>query len=262
MSHAIMTHRKGITRHQLHQAKKWIITNGFSDAVIQCDAETSLIQLTEKIASELGPGASTSSITTLQPHRGFGGGVAILHRHRLRYQNLWTDSQGRGMVGQLHYNGAELLLATMYGHVNDTDLSSDLFQHIHDQLIERGVTSKPCIFTGDFNTTVDTFPEWPWMQERGWSNLSLTPTCFVTGAEPSTIDVNRALSTWISSSAVLDDAAIPPHRPLEITLRSLDHWQDQLVRAPRLDARDLPTHLPFDRKSLPYITLFSRINYV
>ena len=53
MSHAIMTHRKGITKHQLHQAKKWIITNGFSDAVIQCDAETSLIQLTEKIASEL-----------------------------------------------------------------------------------------------------------------------------------------------------------------------------------------------------------------
>ena len=41
VSHAIMTHRKGITRHQLHQAKKWIITNGFSDAVIQCDAETS-----------------------------------------------------------------------------------------------------------------------------------------------------------------------------------------------------------------------------
>ena len=49
-----MTHRKGITKHQLHQAKKWIIINGFSDAVIQCDAETSLIQLTEKIASELG----------------------------------------------------------------------------------------------------------------------------------------------------------------------------------------------------------------
>ena len=54
MSQAIMTHRKGITKHQLHQAKKWIITNGFSDAVIQCDAETSLIQLTEKLASELG----------------------------------------------------------------------------------------------------------------------------------------------------------------------------------------------------------------
>ena len=49
-----MTHRKGITKHQLHQAKKWIITNGFSDAVIQGDAETSLIQLTEKLASELG----------------------------------------------------------------------------------------------------------------------------------------------------------------------------------------------------------------
>ena len=53
MSHAIMTHRKGITKHQLHQAKKWIIINGFSDAVIQCDAETSLI-MTEKTASELG----------------------------------------------------------------------------------------------------------------------------------------------------------------------------------------------------------------
>ena len=51
---AIMTHKKGITKHRLHQAKKWTITNGFSDATIQCDAETSLIQLTEKIASELG----------------------------------------------------------------------------------------------------------------------------------------------------------------------------------------------------------------
>ena len=54
MSHAIMTHRKGLTQHQLHQAKKWIITNGFGDSVIQCDAEGSLIQLTERIASELG----------------------------------------------------------------------------------------------------------------------------------------------------------------------------------------------------------------
>ena len=53
--HAIMTHKKGITnKHQVAQAKKWIIINSFSDATVQCDAETSLIQLTEKISSELG----------------------------------------------------------------------------------------------------------------------------------------------------------------------------------------------------------------
>ena len=53
MRHAIVTSQEDYT-HQLSQATKWIVINGFSDATIQCDAESSLIQLTKNIASELG----------------------------------------------------------------------------------------------------------------------------------------------------------------------------------------------------------------
>ena len=89
-----MTHRKGITKHQLHQAQKWIIINGFSDAIIQCDAETSLIQLTEKIASELGLRHQVSPPYSHQSQ----GRVERLHRtlheqiRTIRYQ--WAAHLG------------------------------------------------------------------------------------------------------------------------------------------------------------------------
>eukprot|EP00971_Amphidinium_carterae_P075847 1498587-Amphidinium_carterae.1 len=51
---AIPTSRKGATRHQLTQLKKFVMENGFGHSTIQVDNEPAIIQLAEVAARELG----------------------------------------------------------------------------------------------------------------------------------------------------------------------------------------------------------------
>eukprot|EP00971_Amphidinium_carterae_P277617 5510077-Amphidinium_carterae.1 len=51
---AIPTSRKGVTRYQLTQLKKFVMENGFNHSIIQVDNEPAIIQLAEVAGRELG----------------------------------------------------------------------------------------------------------------------------------------------------------------------------------------------------------------
>eukprot|EP00971_Amphidinium_carterae_P138266 2739618-Amphidinium_carterae.1 len=51
---AIPTSRKGVTRYQLTQLKKFVMENGLGHSIIQVDNEPANIQLSEVAARELG----------------------------------------------------------------------------------------------------------------------------------------------------------------------------------------------------------------
>eukprot|EP00971_Amphidinium_carterae_P266379 5284203-Amphidinium_carterae.1 len=50
---AIPTSRRGPTRHQLTQLKKFVMENGFRQSIIQVDSEPDIIQLAQEAAKEL-----------------------------------------------------------------------------------------------------------------------------------------------------------------------------------------------------------------
>eukprot|EP00971_Amphidinium_carterae_P197117 3912358-Amphidinium_carterae.1 len=53
MSLAIPTSRKGPTRHQLKQLKKFVMENGFGKTIVQVDNEPAILQLAQEAALEL-----------------------------------------------------------------------------------------------------------------------------------------------------------------------------------------------------------------
>eukprot|EP00971_Amphidinium_carterae_P184823 3669245-Amphidinium_carterae.1 len=73
---AIPTSRKGATRHQLTQLKKFVMENGFGHSTIQVDNEPAIIQVTEVAARELGLPWRHSTTHT---HQGQGA-VERLHQ--------------------------------------------------------------------------------------------------------------------------------------------------------------------------------------
>eukprot|EP00971_Amphidinium_carterae_P050838 1001008-Amphidinium_carterae.3 len=50
---AIPTSRKGPTRYQLTQLKKFVMENGFGQSIIQVDNEPAILQLVQEAATEL-----------------------------------------------------------------------------------------------------------------------------------------------------------------------------------------------------------------
>ena len=194
----------------------------------RCEQEGYHIQMTP---ATTGPGTVRSA-----------GGVAILHKSTVRYQDEPTlfpewRKAGRVMAGRLHtVNG------TFVSYVINVYCHSDP-QHHKEQLqqlwsdIDAWIQARfklPIILAGDFNAELDYHhTASQWIINGGFSD----PHLQWEGERQPTHRAGRALDHFVLSEAVQlrcvqantwGDWPLPTHRPLEITIQQPKPWETLL----------------------------------
>eukprot|EP00971_Amphidinium_carterae_P153378 3040577-Amphidinium_carterae.2 len=115
-------------------------------------------------------------------------GVGNIVKGSVQLQPLWRDTEGRACIAAVSKHGATLVLAVVYGVVNEPGQTEELLQTVASQLA--CFSDLPQVLVGDFNHGAGELPTTLLLSSIGWrlGHSASHPTCFVPNGEPSCID--------------------------------------------------------------------------
>eukprot|EP00971_Amphidinium_carterae_P061584 1219277-Amphidinium_carterae.2 len=150
------------------------------------------------------------------------GGVALIVRRPGKLQAVWADETGRALLCKLRYGVTEILVAVVYGFVNDIDSTLRLLNRVLQATAAHD--SDAFMLMGDWNSQEGDLPPLTALQSRGVRRMHspLDHTCMVPGAAGTSIDAMYASASLLPRlhhpQVHQDNLTFIPHRPLTLRM--------------------------------------------